>query len=315
MSNILFIFNIVLPIFLLIILGLILKHFKIIGDSFVNQLSTFVFKVSLPALIFLELSSIEITTSFDSKLIGISLSIILFVFGLSWVAGSILVKSPKEKGAFIQGSYRSNFAIVGIAMLSEIVDSNHLGKALMLLAFVMPLYNILAIIALTVPLQQIGKIKILQSLKEIGKNPLIIAAYFAIPVSVFEINLFSPITITLKHLSVIALPLALVGIGASINLKKLLTASPLSFISAINKIIIFPIISVLIGFLLGLDDQDILILFILMGTPTAVASFVMAEAMGSNSKMTGNIIAISTLGSIFTISVGVIILRMLGFNF
>lgn len=315
MGSVIFIFNIVLPIFLLIILGLILKRLDIISDSFVKQLSTFVFKVSLPALIFLELSTVEINTAFDGKLITISLSLIFFVFGLSWITGSVFAKTPQDKGAVIQGSYRSNFAIVGIAMLSGIVDNDHLGKAVMLLAFVMPIFNVLAVIALTVPLHQASSYRIVKTLKEIAKNPLIISAYFAIPISIFEINLFPSVTITLGYLGDIALPLALIGIGASINVKELLTASPLSFLVSANKIILFPIISVIVGSLLGLQDQDILILFILMGTPTAVASFVMAEAMGSNSRMTGNIIAISTLGSIFTISIGVIILRMLGVNF
>ncbi len=312
MDNIIFIFNIVLPIFLLIILGLILKRLKIISDNFVKQLSTFVFKVSLPALIFLELATVEINTAFDSKLIIISISLIFFVFGISWFTGSLFAKIPEEKGVVIQGSYRSNFAIVGIAMLSEIVDSNHLGKAIMLLAFVMPIFNVLAVIALTAPLHQASSDRIIKTLKEIAKNPLIISACIAIPISLFDIQLFSPITITLVYLSKIALPLALIGIGASINLKELLTASPLSFVASINKIILFPIVSVSLGFLLGLKGQNIIILFILMGSPTAVASFVMAEAMGSNSKMAGNIIAITTLGSIFTISFGVIILRMLG---
>jgi len=315
MGSVMFLFNIVIPIFLLIILGLILKRLKIINDSFVKQLSTFVFKVSLPALIFLELATVEINTAFDSKLIGISLSLILVVFGLSWITGSLFAKTPEDQGAVIQGSYRSNFAIVGIAMLTGIVDGDHLGKAVMLLAFVMPIFNVLAVIALTVPMHQASSDRLVKTFKEIAKNPLIISAYFAIPVSIFEINLLPSITITLGLPNYNSTPFGLIGIGASINLKELLTASPLSFLASANKIILFPIISVIVGSLLGLEGQDIIILFILMGTPTAVASFVMAEAMGSNSKMTGNIIAISTLGSIFTISVGVIILRMLGFNF
>lgn len=315
MGNLIFIFNIVLPIFLLIILGLFLKKIKIINDVFVKQLSNFVFKVSLPALIFLELSNVEINTAFDSKLIIISISLIFLVFGISWFTSTIFTKTPEDKGAFVQGSYRSNFAIVGIAMLTGIVDSAHLGKAIMLLAFVMPIFNVLAVIALTVPMHQASNDRIVKTFKEIAKNPLIISAYFAVPVSYFAIEIPSSVTITLKYLSNIALPLALVGIGASINIKELLTASSNSFIASINKIILFPILAVIGGYLLGLQDQDILILFILMGTPTAVASFVMAEAMKSNSKMAGNIITISTLGSIFTISIGVIILKFLGFNF
>lgn len=315
MKNIIFIFNIVLPIFLLIVLGLLLKRVKIIDDIFVKSLSAFVFKVSLPSLIFMKLATIEITTAFDGKLIGVSVVVIFVAYIISWFTSSIFTRTPKDKGAFIQGSYRSNFAIVGIALLRGIVDDTHLAKAIMLLAVVMPIYNILAVIALTVPMHQASNDRIYKTLKEIAKNPLIMAAYIAVPISFLKIEIVTPIAVTLKYLSTIALPLAIIGIGASINLKELLTASPLSFLASLNKIILFPIISVFVGYLFGLKGEDILILFVLMGSPTAVASFVMATAMGSNSKMAGNIVTISTLGSILTISVGVIILRMLGFSF
>ncbi len=312
MENIIFLFNIVLPIFLLILLGIFLRRIKIINDDFVKQLSTFVFNISLPALIFLKLATVKVNTSFDAKLIIIVLSLVLLFFGISWITANVFVKIPKDKGAFIQGSFRSNYAIIGIAMLSGLVDSEHLGKSLMVLAFVMPVFNVLAVIALTVPIHQASSGRIIKTLKGIGKNPLIMAAYVAIPISMFEIKLVSPVTITLNYLSRIALPLALIAIGASINFKELLTASKLAFIASINKIVLFPIISVVVGYLLGLKGEDLLILFILMGTPTAVATFVMAQAMGSNAKMAGNIITISTLASILTISVGIILLGILG---
>jgi len=313
MENLIFLSNIVLPIFFLILIGLLIKRKKLITDDFVRQLSKFVFNISLPALIFLKLVTVKINEAFDEKLILISLFIIMIIFTISWILGRMFTKTPEDMGAFVQGSYRSNFAIVGLAMLSGIVDSLHLGKAVMVLAFIMPAFNILAVIALTVPLKKADNIKISGIIKDILKNPLIMSAYIAIPFSYLKIDLYPSVSITLDYLSKIALPLALIGIGASINLKELLTASPLSFFASFNKIILFPIIAIIVGILFDIKYQDLLILFILIGTPTAVASFVMADAMGSNSKMAGNIITISTFGSIFTITIGVYLLKYLGF--
>ncbi len=309
MSIILFTINIVAPIFLLIITGIFLKQIKLVNDLFVSQTSKFVFTVSLPALIFLKIATITITEAFDGKLILTSLILVLTIAAISLVLSSIFTKTPADKGVFIQGSFRSNFAIIGLALIANLIGEQQLGKASLVLAFVMPLYNVLAVIALTVPFKGEKEYDYLQMVKEIGKNPLILAAFFAAPFSIFHIQLGSVITTTLTYLAKIALPLALISIGASLNLERLKGASKISFIAMFNKIVLFPVIAVFTGILLHFDSNEMVILFILFASPTAIASFIMADAMGSNSKLAGDIIVLTTLFSVITLSVGIILLK------
>ena len=173
----------------------------------------------------------------------------------------------------------------------------------------MPLYNILAVVVLTVPFKGKKQYNYLQTIVEVGKNPLIIAAFLATPFSIFQVNLGQIFTITLTYLAKIALPLALVSIGGSLNFKALKKASKLSFIAAFNKIVLFPFIAVLLGISMNFNSEQMVILFILFASPTAVASFIMADAMGSNSKLAGDIIVLSTLLSIITLSTGIILLK------
>ncbi len=222
---------------------------------------------------------------------------------------SLLNIKPRDKGVFVQGSFRSNFAIIGLALIANLIGEENLGKASLVLAFIMPLYNIIAVIVLTVPFKGEKQYDYLQTIVAIVKNPLIIAAFLAIPFSIFQINLGHVFTVTLSYLAKIALPLALISIGGALNFKALKKASKLSFIATLNKIVLFPFIAVLFGMLMNFNSEQMVILFILFASPTAVASFIMADAMGSNSKLAGDIIVLSTLLSIITLSAGIILLK------
>jgi len=312
-SLLLFTIEIIAPIFLLILLGSALQKTNLVSETFVKQSSNFVFNVSLPALIFVKLSNVEIGEAFDTKLIITSLLLVLLFFLISWGVSASLTKTPEDHGSFIQGSFRSNFAIVGLAIISGMFGEESLGKAALLLAFIMPMYNILAVIALTVPFHKENNIKPGRILRDILTNPLIVAAMVSILFSFFEIKVWNSIEKTLNYLGVIALPLALIGIGATLKLDRIIKASTLAFTSSFLKIVFFPVAAVLIGLLINLSNTNMGILFVLFSTPTAIASFVMAEAMKCNSKLAGDIIAISTVLSVFTLTIGFVVLKYFGY--
>ena len=309
MPILLFTLNIVAPIFLLIVLGIFLKQIGMVNSEFVSKSSLLVFKVSLPSLIFLKIATVKISEAFDGKLILTSLVIVILIAAFSWFLSNIVAQNPKDKGVFIQGSFRSNFAIIGLALVANLLGENELGRASLVLAFVMPLYNILAVVALTLPFDNGNESKVLKSIIEIAQNPLIIAAVVAAPFSIYSIPLGNIATTTLTYLAKISLPLALISIGASLNLTRLKEASKLSFLAMFNKIILFPSAAVIIGVLLNFDSNQLGILFVLFASPTAIASFVMADAMGSNSKLASDIIVVTTLFSVITLSAGIIVLK------
>ena len=307
-DNIIFTANIVAPVFLIIAVGYFAKKRKIINEVFVDVTSRFVFRISLPVFIFLEISTLDLSQVFEVEQIVFITSATFITYLLIWIGTIPYIKNAEDKSAFIQGSFRGNYAIVGLALISNLFGDDALGKATLILAFLLPVYNVLAVIVLTVPKQQ-GKLNFKSMLIEILFNPLILAVIFALPFSFFKIRLPEMFISTGNYLADLALPLALVGIGGSLNIENLKRASTLAFSSSIIKIVVLPLILTFIAILLGYRHDDLGIMFIVFACPTAIASFVMADVMGANSKLAGNIIMITTLGSVFTISLGILLLK------
>ncbi len=310
-ENIVFTANIVAPVFLIIAVGYFAKNRKIINEVFVDVTSRFVFRISLPVFIFLEISELDLSQVFNIDQIVFITSATFITYLLIWAGTIPYIKNPEDKSAFIQGAFRGNYAIVGLALISNLFGDDALGKATLILAFLLPVYNVLAVIVLTVPKHH-GKINFKSMLMEILFNPLILAVIFALPFSYFKLKLPEMFITTGTYFADLALPLALVGIGGSLNIDNLKRASTLAFSSSIIKIVILPLILTFAAIFLGYRNDDLGIMFIVFACPTAIASFVMADVMGANSKLAGNIIMISTLGSVFTIAIGILLLKSFG---
>jgi len=310
-DNIVFTANIVAPVFLIIAVGYFAKKRKIINEVFVDVTSRFVFQISLPVFIFLEISELDLSQVFNIEQIVFITSATFLTYLLIWIGTIPYIKIPEDKSAFIQGAFRGNYAIIGLALISNLFGDDALGKATLMLAFLLPIYNVLAVIVLIIPKHQ-GKIDFKTIFVEILFNPLILAVIFALPFSYYKLKLPEMFVSTGSYLSDLALPLALVGIGGSLNMENLKRASTLAFSSSIIKIVVLPLILTFIAIFLGYRNDDLGIMFIVFACPTAIASFVMADVMGANSKLAGNIIMITTLGSVFTISIGILLLKSFG---
>ena len=310
-DNIIFTGNVVAPVFLIVALGYFVKRLGVINENFVDITSKFVFSVSLPALVFINIATIDLSKAIDFNQIMYICAATIITFFIIWIASIPFIKDGKNLSVFVQGAFRSNFAIVGFAIIVKLFGDFALGKAALILAFVLPLYNILAVIVLTVPLSKERKLDIKKTLLEIILNPLIVAVFVGLPFSYYRINIPQVIDLTAGFLSELALPLALIGIGGSLNLKNIKKASALAFSSSAIKVIILPVILTLGAYYLGYRSIDLGVMFVLFACPTAIVSFIMAEAMGANSKLAGNIVLISTVASVFTIAAGIVILKEL----
>ncbi len=311
-DNIIFTANIVAPVFLVVALGYLSKRLKIINENFVEVTSKFVFNVSLPVFIFLKIINLDLSKALEFGQIAYIYSGTIITYLIIWFASIPFIKDGRNRGVFIQGAYRSNYAIVGLAIISNLLGSSALGKASIILAFVLPLYNVLAVIVLTIPLRKEKEVNLRSSLISIILNPLILAVIIALPFSYLKIQLPQMILSTGTFLSDLALPLALVGIGGSLNLENIKKASGLAFTASLIKIIVIPLVLTYGAYLFGFRGDDLGIMFVMFACPTAIVSFIMAEAMGANSKLAGNIVLISTIGSVITFAIGIIFLKSLG---
>ena len=312
MQNLIFTLNIVAPVFLIIFLGFILKQYGRINNNFINISSQIVFSVTLPCLIFIKLSATDFKSAFNlSQIIFVYIST-LFFFLFSWLVSILVTNNGRDQAAFIHGSFRSNFVIMGFALIVNMFGESALGKAAILTAFVMPIYNLLAVIALTVPVNKEKQISLKKTIFEIFTNPLMVAIFIALPFSLFKISIPLILTTTIDYLASLTLPLALLGIGASLSFKSIKNDSKLALVSTSIKIIIIPATLTYLSYKLGFSGEDLGVMFIIFATPAAIVTFIMAEAMDCNSELAGNIIVMSTLGSIFTISLGIFIIKAMG---
>ena len=260
----------------------------------------------------MEVSKISLSEALDIKMLTFVYAGIIISFLIVWLISIPLAKDGKDKGAFIQGSFRGNYAIIGLALISSIFGPDTLGKASLLLAFIIPLYNVLSIIALTVPVRKEKQLNAVKTLWEIIKNPLIIAVILAVPFSYFKWEVPDVLFKTVDYLAALSLPLALIGIGGFINFQDIKKPSLDAAIATTIKLVFIPLITCIIAYKLDFSAGDMGILFIFFSCPTAIASFIMAEGMGSNGKLAGNIVLLTTLGSIITITIGLFILKQNG---
>lgn len=312
MEDLLFTANIVVPVFIIVALGYLLRRKNLINDNFVSLSSKIVFNVSLPVLIFVEIAKINLNVILDFKLILFVYIGTLIAFILIWIFSIPFIKEGKDQSVFLQGSFRGNFAIVGLALIANLYGPEKLGKASLVLAFAVPLYNVLAVIALTVPVRKEKNMDVKKTLWEILKNPLVLGVLFALPFSYFKIKINDLILTTANYVAALALPLALLGIGGYLNFDDVKEGFRLTGISTIIKLIIIPTAATVTAYNLGFIGDNLGIIFIFFGCPTAIASFIMAEAMGVNSKLAGNILLVTTVFSVFTISIGLFILKQNG---
>lgn len=312
LSDLLFITNVVLPVFLLVFIGIVLKMLKIIDDQFVKITSDFVFKISLPVLVFIKLYDVDLSRTFSMPMMIVIIIGTIAVYYFAKAFAYYLKLNPADEGVYIQGAFRSNYAIVGLAIILRMFGPEAVAKASFYLLFALPIYNLFAVIALNKPHNRGENVDLFKTVKEIVLNPLILGVIVAIPFSIFSIGLPKALSTTGNYLAEIALPLALLGIGGSFNIDSIKEASGLAFGSSAIKNIASPIIATVSAYYLGITGDDLGIIFIVFACPTAIASFVMAAGMRGNIRLAGNIIIISTLGSLFTMTLGLFLLRYLG---
>ena len=304
--------NTVAPIFFIVFLGIVLKRIGLIDAPFVSTASRLVFTLTLPALVFMAISGTNFQSVFNPDQLIYFVGATLSSFALLWWLAARWIKDGRDLGAFIQGAFRGNYGIIGLAVSYNLFADSGLAQASILLAMVIPLYNVLSIFALTLPLHKEGGLKFSSALLEIIKNPLILAVLFALPFSFMGWTLPEVVEKTGRYFANLTLPLALLAIGGSLSIKSLKDTSAMAFWATSTKLVILPVGLSIGAWIYGFRGQDLAMLFILFGCPTAAASFVMAKATGANGELAANIILTTTLGSVLSLSAGIYLLRVWG---
>jgi len=312
-TDLLFSFNAVVPIFLVILLGLAVKRLNIIDAYVTKQMNALVFKVALPVMLFNTVYGSDYSQMLDRKfIIFLVLSIVAFFF-ICWIIAIKMIDDDKKKGAFIQGSFRGNYVILGVALCNEVLGFTP-TIAVTGVVIVVPLFNILSVIILTIYGEQKiqSKNTVITIIKSIVTNPLIIGIFAGIVLTLLNIELIPILKTPINMVSSLATPLALLGIGASLDFSKIKERLQYTLAASALKLIIMPVIFIPLAMWAGISLEGIVVLFVLYAAPTATVSYAMASHMGTDEHLASSIVLSTSLASILTYTFGVYILRVLG---
>lgn len=311
MADLLFSLNAVVPLFLVMLLGFTLKQRGFIDEAFVDSGTKVCFHVALPCLLFLNIAQSNLTQSFDAPLTMLCVGGTVGSVVLLRLLAPLFIKDVHIYSAFIQTSFRSNYVLLGLPFINNLVGRPGLTKASTVLAFMVPVFNVLAVLVLA---ENQGRDKGRQMLfKRIVTNPLIIAAVLGITCSLIAFKLPLLIIRPLTYISDMAMPLALFTIGGSINLHMEREKLRLALSSALFKLVLLPLIAVIIAISLRFDPVQLAIVLALFAGPPAVSCFPMAFQMGADYRLTSLSVVISTTLAALTMFLFVYALRVMGY--
>lgn len=300
------------PVFLLVFLGVFFARIGWINDEFNRVASRLVFNVTLPLLVFLSLIKTDLTQVFSPPLMGYVAGVTLVAFvWLVWRAKSL--QDPADRGVFVQGAFRGNLGIVGLALAGNQYGEEGVALASIFLGLLIVQYNLLSVVALSLWRHSTG-INWSRMGLDVLRNPLIIAVFLAVPFSLMGWPLPDVGLKTAEYLASMTLPLALLCVGAALDLRALRKTSRVALASTAYKLLWLPFPMVLGAWLLGYEGLTLGVLFLIFSCPTAAASYVMARAMGGNAVLAANIVALTTLLGTLTISLGVFVLHFIGLS-
>jgi predicted permease len=297
---------------MVVVLGVYFKRLGWITEAFNQSASKLVFNVGLPSLLFTNIVNADTNTSIDWTIIiyGASFTLVSFValtFLSPWVTSF-----HEERGVFVQGAFRGNMGIIGIAFCISAFGSAGATLAAIYTGVLSLLYNVLAVVTLNrwSTQEQTGN-PIVASMISLVKNPLIIAIVLAgvwrasgIPVPVFLLG-------SAKYMAQMTLPVALLSIGATLSWAGLVSAGKVTAWATLAKLIVLPYLAAAIAYLLGFRGVELGVMYLLMATPTAAASYMMVRAMGGNASLAASIIAVTTVFSLVSTSIGLSLLKAL----
>ncbi len=281
----------VTPIFLVIITGFFAKKFSFVNETTIKTNNKLVFYIFLPALLLYKIAGSNIAALFKPNMVIVLYLSVFIVFILSFALSVLIKAGKKDMGVMAISSFRGNFAYMGLPVAYYLFSNKGIVIGSMLIAFIVPFVNVLSIFALSLGLR--GGYK--KVIKDTFLTPIVIASVLGIFMSVYGIKIPYVAEKFLKILSLPALTLALLGIGASLDFKAVYSKPALIFLSSLLKLIVLPALGVLLLHFFSLDRIQSNVLLIMLAAPPATLNYIMAQQMGGDEVLASANICISTV--------------------
>lgn len=313
MEHLIFSLNATIPIFLTMVLGYLFKQCRMIDEPFVKVLNKFNFQVTLPVMLFEDLAGADFASVWDRKYV-------LFCFGVTfvsifaiWGISSLLLKEKDVIGEFTQGCYRSSAAVLGLAFIQNIYGTS-LMAPLMIIGTV-PLYNVMAVVILsfTGPGEhKLNKEGLKKSIMGIAKNPIIISIVLGIAVSLMHVEFPYIVDKTIHNFSVMASPLALIGLGAGFEGRKAVKKLRLTAVCTAVKLLLLPALFLPVALWMGFTGEKLVAILVMLGSATTPSCYIMAKNMGHEGVLTSGTVVATTFFSSVSLTFWIFVLKYIG---
>lgn len=312
MDSFIFSLNATMPVFLVIVLGYILKQIGLFTDEFCRVGNKYVFLVALPVLLFRDIAQTNLYTDFKLSFVLYCAGVTTLVFLGVWFLAAHILKDKSLVGAFAQASVRSSAAILGIAFVENMYGNA--GLAPLMIVSAVPLFNIYSVIILTFSADggQHGTEAIRKACINVLKNPIIIGIVLGLPFSLLRIDIPTIPLKMIESVGATATPLALLVVGAGFEGTKALAKIKPTLWATTIKLVILPAVFLPLAIALGFHDAELVAVLIMLGSPTTVSCYVMATNMGNDGELSTSIIVLTTLLSSITLTGWIFLLRSMG---
>lgn len=292
MENMILSFNVIAPLFFLMVIGYLIANYTDLADKdLLKKANTLVFKVFLPCMLFKNIYRSNIREQMQGGLCIFAAGSLLLLFALLCLIVPRVVKKENQQGVVIQGIFRSNYVIFGVAVVENMYGSANTATAAILSAVLVPMYNFLAVIALSF---FGGKRE--RDLKKviigILKNPLILASVLGIIASLSGIKLPKAADTTLNDLAKLATPIAFLILGGDFDFSKIKGNLKTAGCVILVKMVLLPLIFIPIVVAMGYRNSDLLAALLAYQTPVAVSSYIMAQQAGADEQLAGQLVVL-----------------------
>lgn len=291
--------SVVVPMLIYMLTGGIITRLGIFKPDQFRALNTMLFKVFIPLSLFFNVYSVDLRTVIVPDIfLFCALGVIVILF-LALLATRNMVKDRIDQATLVQGIYRSNFVLFGLTIAQSLCDEDGVALVSALSAVVIPLFNMLAVILFE--LSKGGKVKLKKLIISIFKNPLVDAGLIAGALSLMRVHFPALLESPLKTLGGIATPVALVALGGILSFESVVAHRKLLVIGVLGRLVAVPCLMLAAGILMGFRGNELIAIMAVFGSPTAVASAPMAQAMGGNGDLAGEIVVMTSVFCLFSI--------------
>ena len=314
MENFIYSVDATFPIFLVMVIGYILKQIGMLNDNFVTVANRFNFKVTLPFMLFRDISGVDIRAVFDIRYVLFCALVSTACFWIIWGGVKLFLKDQSMRGAFVLASFRSSAAVMGLAFIQNMYGSSAMGPLMIVSA--VPLYNIFSVIVLTFEGARSGEVDPKQKIKaaciNIAKNPIILGILTGLIVGLLGIDFPVIVDKTVNSVAQMATPLALITIGAGFEGRKALAKIRPTIAASMIKLVIQPLIFLPVAAWMGFRGEQMIAILIMLASPTTPSCYIMAKNMDNDGVLTASVIVMTTLLAAFTLTGWIFILKTVG---